>query len=80
MLKQIFENTLVTATPTTFPTKTELLSLDLRKSKHSIITFHVDVREKYLSLEAVGHKIANIVVSVSLFMVYKTSESELFKL
>jgi hypothetical protein len=65
MLKQIFENTFATTTPTKFPTKTELLSLDLRNSKHNSITFHGDVREKFVSFEAVGHKTANIVFIVS---------------
>jgi hypothetical protein len=40
MLKQIIENPFITTTPTTFATKTELFSLDLKDSKHNIVTFH----------------------------------------
>jgi hypothetical protein len=80
MLKQIIENTFITTTPTTFATKTELFSLDLKDSKHNIVTFHEDVREKVVSLEAVGHQTANIDLIVSLFMAYETSDNDLFKL
>jgi hypothetical protein len=80
MFKQIIENTFVTTTPTTFATKTELFSLDLKSSKHNIITFHEDVREKVISLQAVGHQTAEIDLIVSLFMAYETSENDLFKL
>jgi hypothetical protein len=80
MLKQIIENTFITTTPTTFATKTELFSLDLKDSRHNIVTFHEDVREKVVSLEAVGHATANIDLVVSLFMAYETSDNDLFKL
>jgi hypothetical protein len=80
MLKQIIENTFITTTPTTFATKTELFSLDLKDSKHNIVTFHEDVREKVVSLEAVGHQTAHIDLIVSLFMAYGTSDNDLFKL
>jgi hypothetical protein len=55
MFKQIIENTFITTTPTTFATKTELFSLDLKNSKNNIITFHEEVRDKAISLEAVSH-------------------------
>jgi hypothetical protein len=80
MLKQIIENTFVTTTPTTFATKTELFTLDLKNSKHNIVTFHKDVREKVISLEAVGHVTADTDLVVSLFMAYETSDNDLFKL
>jgi hypothetical protein len=80
MLKQIIENTFLTTTPTTFATKTELFTLDLKNSKHNIVTFHEDVREKVISLEAVGHVTAGIDLVVSLFMAYETSDNDLFKL
>jgi hypothetical protein len=80
MLKQIIENTFITTTPTTFATKTELFSLDLKSTKYNIITFHEDVREKVISLEAAGHQTADIDLIVSLFMAYETSENDLFKL
>ncbi len=79
-LKQIIENTFVTTTPTTFATKTELFSLDLKSSKHNIITCHEDVREKLISLQAVGHQTAEIDLIVSLFKAYQTSQNDLFKL
>jgi hypothetical protein len=80
MLKQIIENTFVTTTPTTFATKTQLFSLDLKSAKYNVVTFHEDVREKVTSLEAVGHQTADIDLIVSLFMAYETSENDLFKL
>jgi hypothetical protein len=80
MLKQIIENTFVTTTPTTFATKTELFTLHLKNSKHNIVTFHEDVREKVISLEAVGLVTADIDLVVSLFMAYETFDDDLFKL
>jgi hypothetical protein len=80
MFKQIIENTFITTPPTTFATKTELFSLDLKNSKNNIVTFHEDVREKVISLKAVGHQTANIDLVVSLFMAYETSDNDLFKL
>jgi hypothetical protein len=80
MLKQIIENTFITTTPTTFATKTELFSLDLKDSKHNVVTFHEDVREKVVSLEAVGHATVDIDLVVSLFMAYEKSGNDLFKL
>jgi hypothetical protein len=80
MLKQIIENTFITTTPTAFATKTELFSLDLKDSKHNIVTFHEDVHTKVVSLEAVGHATADIDLVVSLFMAYETSDNDLFKL
>jgi hypothetical protein len=80
MLRQIIENTFITTTPTTFATMTELFSLNLKSAKYNIITFHEDVREKVVSLEAVGHQTADIDLIVSLFMAYETSENDLFKL
>jgi hypothetical protein len=80
MLKQIIENTFVTTRPTTFATKTELFTLDLKNSKHNIVTLHEDVREKVISLEAVGHVTADIDLVVSLFMADETSDNDLFKL
>jgi hypothetical protein len=80
MLKQIIENTFITETPTTFATKTELFSLNLKSAKYNIITFHEDVREKVVSLEVVGHQTANIDLIMSLFMAYETSKNDLFKL
>jgi hypothetical protein len=79
-LKQIIENTFVNTTPTTFATKTELFTLNLKNSKHNIVTFHEDVCEKVISLEAVGHVTADIDLVVSLFMAYETSDNDLFKL
>jgi hypothetical protein len=80
MLRQIIENTFITTTPTTFATKTELFSLNPKSARYNIITFHEDVYEKVVSLEAVGHQTADIDLIVSLFMAYETSENDLFKL
>jgi hypothetical protein len=80
MFKQIIDNTFVTTTPTMYATKTELFSLNLKSSKYNIIAFHEDVREKVISLEAVGHQTAELDLIVSLFMAYETSENDLFKL
>jgi hypothetical protein len=80
MLKQIIENIFVTTTPTTFATKMEVFTLNLKNSKHNIVTFHEDVREKVISIEAVGHVTADIDLVVSLFMANETSDNDLFKL
>ena len=80
MFKQIIENTFVTTTPTTFATKTELFSLDLKDFKHNIVVFHEEVREKIISLEAVGHTTSDLDLVVSLFKAYETSENDLFLL
>jgi hypothetical protein len=80
MLKQIIKITIITTTPTTFVTKMELFILDLKNSKHNIVAFHKDVSEKVISLMAVGHVTADIDLIVSLFMAYKKSDNNLFKL
>jgi hypothetical protein len=80
MFKQIIENTFVTTTPTTFATKTDLFSLDMKDSKNNVIEFHEDVREKVVSLEAVGHATSDMDLVVSLFMAYEKSDNDLFKL
>jgi hypothetical protein len=66
MFKQIIKTTFITPTPTTFATKAELFSFDLKDSKNNIIAFHKDVCEKVISLEAVGHQTADIYLVVSL--------------
>jgi hypothetical protein len=80
MFKQIIENTFVTTTPTTFATKTDLFSLDMKDSKNNVVGFHEDVREMVVSLEAVGHATSDMDLVVSLFMAYEKSDNDLFKL
>jgi hypothetical protein len=52
----------------------------MHREKPPVITFHEDVREKVVSLEAVGHQTAGIDLIKSLFMAYQTSDNDLFKL
>jgi hypothetical protein len=80
MFKQIIENTFVTTTPTTFATKTDLFSLDMKDSKNNVVEFHEDVREMVVSLEAVGHATSDMDLVVSLFMAYEKSDNDLFRL
>ena len=70
MFKQVIENTFVTTGTTTFATKVDLFSLDMKDSKNNVIEFHEDVREMVVSLDAVGHATSDMDLVVSLFMAY----------
>jgi hypothetical protein len=79
LFKQIIEDTFVTTTATTFNTKTNLFSMDLKDYKFNIVDFHEDVTNKVASLQAVGHDHSDTDLCVSLFKAYATSENTIFK-
>jgi hypothetical protein len=79
LFKQIIEDTFVTTTATTFNTKTNLFSMDLKDYKHNIVEFHEDVTNKVASLQAVGHSHSDTDLCVGLFKAYATSENAIFK-
>jgi hypothetical protein len=79
MFKQITVGTFTTTQAQTFSIKTELYSMDLKRHKHNILKFHLNVDDKIDTLNAVGKPPADDDIVIGLFKAYDTSNNALFK-